>query len=147
MVPAQVSTASRRKTRMVALQVLYEVDAVRHDPEAVFERMVQEENLPPSAEAFAHDLIFNGVIENREKIDSIISSLAPTWPIGQMAIVDRNILQIAIYELMFDGETPPKVAINEAVELAKAFGGDSSPKFINGVLRSVLETANLKVDS
>ena len=132
---------------MMALQVLYEVDAVRHDPETVFEGMVQEANLPPSAEAFAHDLIFTGVIENREKIDSIISSFAPAWPICQMAIVDRNILRVAIYELMFDDETPPKVAINEAVELAKAFGGDNAPKFINGVLRSVLEIANRKVDS
>ena len=133
----QVPT-TRRKTRIVALQVLYEADSARHDPTLVLERMVEQESLSPSAEAFAHDLV-RGVLDNRKEIDDKIAKLAPSWPINQMAILDKNILSMAIYEMIISGETPPKVAINEAVELAKAFGSDSSPKFVNGVLGSVME--------
>ena len=89
---------------------------------------------------FAHQLV-DGVLENKAEIDKIISAFAPNWPIDQMAIVDKNILRVAIYEMVLGGETPPKVAINEAVELAKSFGSDSSPKFVNGVLGSVMATA------
>ena len=136
---SQAST-KRRKTRIVAMQVLYEAGTVGHDPMAVLDRIADEERLSPSGEAFAHTLI-DGVLENREAIDNIIVQFAPTWPLGQMPKVDRNILEIAIYEMMLSDETPPKVAINEAVELAKAFGSESSPKFVNGVLGSVMETA------
>lgn len=139
MVDTRLST-TRRKTRSIALQALYEADSVRHDPMAVLERRVEEESLSPSAEAFAHDLI-RGVLQNQQEIDKLIATFAPSWPISQMAVVDRNILRIAIYEMMQGGETPPKVAINEAVELAKVFGSDSSFKFVNGVLGSLLETA------
>ena len=132
----QAST-TRRKTRKVVLQVLYEADSVRRDATLVLERMAKEEHLSASAQTFASDVV-KGVLENREKIDDTITTFAPTWPIGQMAIVDRNILRMAICELML-GETPPKVAINEAVELAKAFGSDSSPRFVNGVLGSVMK--------
>ena len=121
------------------MQVLYEADAGRHEPSVVLERRVEEESFSPSSEAFAHDLV-QGVFANREKIDKIISRFAPSWPISQMAMVDRNILRMAIYEMILGGETPPKVVINEAVELAKVFGSDSSPKFVNGVLGSLMET-------
>ena len=131
------SSTTRRKARIVALQSLHEVDVVRHDPVLVLERRVGEESLSPSAVVFARNLV-SGVLENREEIDKIVTAFAPSWPIGQMAVVDRNLLSIAIYEIMLGGETPPKVAINEAVELAKAFGSDSSPKFVNGVLGSVM---------
>ena len=94
-----------------------------------------------SAEMFAHSII-DGVLDNREEIDKIIATYAVSWPIDQMAIVDRSILRMAIFEMVVGGETPPKVAINEAVELAKFFGSDSSPRFVNGVLGSVLESAN-----
>ena len=118
------------------------MDSVRHDPTVVLERMVEEGHLSPSAEAFAHTLI-KEMLDNRKEIDNIITRFAPSWPINQMATVDRNILRMAIYEMMLSGETPPRVAINEAVELAKAFGSDSSPKFVNGVLGSVMESAKL----
>ena len=127
-------------TRVVALQTLYEADAAGHDPFVVLQRRVKEEDLSASAQNFVHDLT-RGVLENREEIDRIIGTFAPSWPISQMAIVDKNILRIAIYEMMLEGEAPPKVAINEAVELAKAFGSDSSPRFVNGVLGSVMATA------
>ena len=110
------------------------------------QRAVEEGLLAPEAEAFARSLV-GGVIENRAEIDKTISNLAPAWPINQMAVVDRNILRIAIYEVMIGGETPPRAAINEAVELAKVFGSDSSPKFVNGVLGSVMETAKEKAHS
>ena len=129
---------ARRHARIVALQVLYETDLVWHDRSGVLERRVREDSMTPDAAGFAEELV-SGVFENREEIDKIIAGFAPSWPIDQMAVVDRNILRIAIFEIMPEGETPPKVAINEAVELAKVFGSDSSPRFINGVLGSVME--------
>ncbi len=135
---ANLST-TRRKARMTALQALYEVSAVAHDPTEALRRIAEEQGLPTPAEAFARNLV-EGVVANRKRIDEPIAALAPSWPIHQMALVDRNILSIAIYEIMFDSETPPKVAINEAVELAKVFGSDSSPRFVNGVLGSLMES-------
>ena len=132
--------SGRRMARIVALQVLYEADAVRHNPREILERRLQEESLPPLAEGFALDLI-DGVLANREEIDEIVSRFAPSWPISQLAMVDRNILSLAIFEMMLGSDTPPKVAINEAVELAKAFGSDSSSRFVNGVLGSVMTAA------
>ena len=126
---------------MVAMQVLCEVDAARHDPILVLERRAVEESLSESARAFAQDLI-EGALDNREEIDALIATFAPSWPISQIAVVDRNILRMAIYEMLHERETPLKVAINEAIELAKAFGADSSPKFVNGVLGSVVQTTS-----
>lgn len=79
----------------------------------------------------------SGVLENKETIDKTISDTAPAFPVEQMAAVDRNILRLAIYELLIDNKVPMRAAINEAVELAKEFGGENSPRFINGVLGSV----------
>ena len=123
------------------MQALYEADLGGHDPTEILERLVEEQQLSPSAEAFAYNVI-TGVLANREEIDAIISKFAPSWPINQIAIVDRNILRMAVYEMTLNGETPSKVAINEAVELAKVFGSESSPKFVNGVLGSVMERAS-----
>jgi N utilization substance protein B len=131
---------SRRETRIAALQILCEVDSVGHDPSEVVERRIAEDSYSLASENFLRNL-FCGVNEKREEIDKIISGLAPSWPMGQMATVDRNLLRMAIYEMVMTDDTPPKVAINEAVELAKVFGSDSSPKFVNGVLGSVMETA------
>ena len=122
----------------MALQVLYEIDGARHDPHRALEQRLRDHSLSPAAEDFARKII-GGVLENRERIDTIISTYAPAWPIGQMAVVDRNILRVAIYEIVVGQGTPPKVAINEAVEMGKVFGSDSSPKFVNGVLGSVME--------
>jgi N utilization substance protein B len=87
---------------------------------------------------FAYKLL-NGVLENREGMDKVITRFAPEWPIEQMAVIDRNVLRIAIFEFLVDTETPVKVAINEAVELAKLYGSDSAPRFINGVLGSLAD--------
>jgi N utilization substance protein B len=105
----------------------------------VLERQMEEQGHSRGAEDFARTLI-SGVLANSEEIDNIITAFAPNWPVNQMAIIDRNILRMAIYEIRIGDDTPPKVAVNEAVELAKVFGSDSSPKFVNGVLGSVMET-------
>ena len=131
---------TRRKTRVVSLQVLYEADSVGHDVEQVLGERTEEAGFSLSSVRFANDLV-QGVLANRKEIDKIVSGFAPSWPIDQMAIVDRNILRIAVFEIVIGKTSPPKVAINEAVELAKAYGSDSSSKFVNGVLGSVMETA------
>ncbi len=132
----------RRMARIVALQVLHEVDAVSHSPDLVLARRVQEESLSRPAADFALSLV-DGVVENREEIERTVARFAPDWPVGQIGAVERSILSLAIFEMTLAGQTPPKVAINEAVELAKAFGSDSSPRFVNGVLGSVLEAHTL----
>jgi N utilization substance protein B len=121
---------------MLALQVLYEVDLTGHDPNTVLAHQLAEQALTESAEAFVYQLV-PGVIQNQAQLDSLIARYAPEWPVDQIAIVDRNVLRLAIYELLYAHETPVKVAINEAVELAKTFGSDSSSRFVNGVLGSV----------
>ena len=137
------ASSTRRKSRVVALQVLYEMDGARHDPVRALENRLGEAPLSPSAEEFARKLI-DGVLENRAEIDKIISTYAPAWPIIQMAMMDRSILRVALFEILMGGETPPKVAINEAVELGKLFGADSSSRFVNGVLGSVMKSAELE---
>ncbi len=128
---------TRRATRAIILQVLYEVDSVKHDPHTILESMVTSGHISPSAEAFAYNLI-NEMLMNIEELDNTIAKYAPSWPITQMSTIDRNILRTAIYEMELNGETPLKVAINEAVNLAKVFGSDNSPQFINGVLGSIV---------
>ena len=127
---------ARRKARALALQALYEVDSAGHDPEGVITRFLAEEGLSKENAAFARELV-SGVTQNKEKIDRSIQSFAPAWPIEQLAIIDRNVLRLAIFEILLDNKVPVKVAINEAIELAKAFGSENSPKFVNGVLGSV----------
>jgi N utilization substance protein B len=100
--------------------------------------------LPEAAESFAHSLVM-GVQTYRTYLDSIVGELAPEWPIEQIAAADRNVLRIAIYELLFDPDIPPKVAINEAVELAKMFGSESSPRFVNGVLGTLVSRDRVKM--
>ena len=136
MVDTRVSS-TRHEARIAVLQALYEADAVRHDPMEVLGRGLQERPLSPAGEMFASELV-QRVLDNREQIDQIVSNFASSWPISQMGAVDRNTLRMAICEMLMGGDTPPKVAINEAVELAKCFGSDSSSKFVNGVLGSVV---------
>ena len=130
--------SSRRQARRVALQALYEIDAVGHSWSACVERLLEESSLSESAASFVQTLV-QGVLTNLREIDRTIERFAPSWPLSQLAIVDRNVLRIAVFELTLSDETPPKAVINEAVELAKLFGSENSPKFINGVLGSVLE--------
>jgi len=131
--------ASRQLSRSIVLQSLYEWEFSKKQKDLVeiLEKNLKEfgVGLDPT---FTYQLT-QGVIEHLESIDKIISSAAPQWPIEQINPVDRNILRIGIYELVFGNkeEVPPKVAINEAVELAKTFSSDSSRKFINGVLGTV----------
>jgi transcription antitermination protein NusB len=130
----------RRKVRELALQALYEIDLAGHVADEVSSRSVECYSLTPEGAAFARELI-DGVILNQEKIDEQIRHFATAWPLDQMAVIDRNILRLAIYELLHNNKVPVKVAINEAVELAKSFGADSSPRFINGVLSSISKLA------
>jgi len=126
----------RRKARIVALKALYELDTVAHEPQDILARLLEEAAAPPEVEAFARELV-TGVREHQEEIDEVIRQKAPAWPLEQVAVVDRNILRLAIFEILLDNRVPVRAAINEAVELAKAFGGESSPKFVNGVLGAV----------
>jgi len=134
----------RRRARSVALQTLYELDFTNHDLHIAFEARLEDRPLPDSAVAFSKSLI-KGVQTYRTFLDGLVSELAPEWPIDQIAAVDRNVLRIAIYELLFSPEVPPKVAINEAVELAKMYGGESSPRFVNGVLGSLVSKDRAKI--
>ena len=127
---------ARRKARAVALQALYEIDSVRHELERVLTHLLDQEEISEENALFVRDLV-RCVIQSKEKIDHNIQSFAPAWPIEQIPVVDRNILRLAIFELLFDNKVPVKVAINEAVELAKTFGSDNSSRFVNGVLGSV----------
>ncbi len=127
---------ARRKARIIALQALYEVDSAGHEVEAVITHLLTEAGLSGENATFAQGLV-SGVIHNKEKIDRDIQSFAPAWPIKQIPAVDRNILRLAIFEILLDNKVPVKVAINEAVELAKRFGSENSPKFVNGVLGSI----------
>lgn len=129
-------TGGRHKARTLALQALYEIDMVGHDPEATVDHLLEEERLTEENAAFARDLV-RGVTRYRDKLDVHIHRFAPAWPVEQIAVIDRNILRLAIFEILLDNRVPMKVAINEAVELAKEFGSDNSPRFINGVLGAV----------
>ncbi len=127
---------ARRKARALALQALYEVDSVGHEMEGVVNHLLVKGRLSEENGVFVRELV-SGVIQNKEKIDLNIQNFAPAWPIEQIPVVDRNILRLAIFEVLLDNKVPIKVAINEAVELAKIFGGDNSSRFVNGVLGSV----------
>ena len=130
-------TGFRRKARTIALQTLYELDCSAHKPKEVLARLLKERALPDEAADFAQSLV-KGVLQNKKDIDDVIRRFAPAFPVEQVAPIDRNILRLAIFEVLFDNRVPMKAAINEAVELAKSFGSDPSWKFVNGVLGSVV---------
>ena len=127
---------TRRKARIAALQALYELDCTKHKAEEALARLRAGEKLPQEALSFSDELV-KGVLQNKSRLDDLIKKFAPAFPPEQMSVIDRNILRLAIFEVLFSDKTPTKVAINEAVELAKEFGGDSSPRLINGVLGSI----------
>jgi len=131
------STGLRRKARVAALQTLYETDCSAHTPAAILDRLLAEKSLPSETSGFSKRLV-SGVLQNRREIDSVIQQFAPAFPLEQIAVIDRNILRLAIFEILFDNKAPVKVAINEAVELAKNYGGDTSPKLVNGVLGTIV---------
>jgi N utilization substance protein B len=129
-------TGTRRKARTTALQALYEIDATGHESLDAVQRAIEAAGLTEDSAAFSRELV-DGVLREKERLDQVIARYAPAFPVDQLAAIDRSILRLAIYELLVDNTIPIKAAINEAVDLAKAFGGDASPKFVNGVLGSV----------
>lgn len=128
---------ARRRARNVALQALFEIDAVGHDPETTLAHRFEESPLEEELERFSRSLVW-GVLNHKEDIDEIIRTHASAWPVHEIAIIDRNILRIGIHELLHQTDTPPRVVINEAVELSKRFGSESTRRFVNGVLGSAL---------
>ena len=130
--------SSRHLARTVVLQTLFQWDFMGKQGDL---QILLKKNLPELAPGLADDgfadRLTKGLIKHLSEIDQIIQRLAPEWPVDQITGVDRNVLRIGVYELKFGKEIPPKVAINEAIELAKAFGADASSKFINGVLGSL----------
>jgi len=129
---------ARQRGRVVALKALYELDATEHDLGVVLTHRLAEDQLSAEGEQFARELVI-GVWQHRTELDLMIHQHAPEWPVDQMAVVDRNILRIAIYEFSLAHITPLKVAINEAIEIAKSYGSDSAPRFVNGVLGALAE--------
>lgn len=135
---------ARRQARVTVLQCLYELDYTDHAFETTFENRLAAQPLSSNGRAFANAL-GSAIVKHLQELDDIAAKAAPEWPIDQIASLDRNILRLAIYELLFYEDTPDKVAINEAVELAKLFGSDSSPRFINGVLGSLVSKNGRKI--
>ena len=131
--------SNRHLARTLAMQTLYEWDFGGKDDNTV--KKIMEHNFKEFAPNFNDDgfskTIIEGVLEKKDEIDKTIEKYAPEWPLDQITIVDRNILRIGIFELKHNPEIPPKVAINEAIELAKTFGGESSGRFVNGVLGAI----------
>lgn len=130
--------SNRHLARTVVLQSLFQWDFLGQPDslEGIVEKNLKELAPGLEDEGFSNR-ITHGLIKHHQEIDKIITKLAPEWPLDQISAVDRNILRIGIFELKFSKEIPPKVAINEAIELAKAFGSDSSSRFVNGVLGSL----------
>ena len=131
----------RTRARGIALQALYEIDLVGHPLGTVIQFRLEDNDLDERLADFVFQIV-QGVWPMTEQLDQFIAEHAPDWPLDQVAIIDRNILRIALWEFAVSGDTPIKVAINEAVELAKTFGSDSSPRFVNGVLGSLAARQN-----
>ena len=130
----------RRKARRALLQVLYEVDSSSHTLDDSIRWVLEQARLNKDSAAFVSQLAHQ-VSSHHEELDKEIQLYAPSWPVKQLPVVDRNILRIAIYEVKVAHDTPPKVAINEAVELAKQFGSESSQRFVNGVLGAFMSAS------
>lgn len=131
----------RTKARSIALQALYEIDTAGHSGEVVLEERLAEKPLDERLQEFARSIV-RGIEPIRNELDGFIAEHAPEWPIDQISTIDRNLIRIALWEITLTENTPVKVAINEAIELAKKFGSDSSPRFVNGVLGSLAPRRN-----
>ena len=128
----------RRHARVAAMQALFALEAVPDSPESVLEQVADMAEIKPDTHEILQGLV-HGVRAQQALIDEKIRRAASLWPMGQMALVDKAIMRLAVYELLFVPEIPPKVVINEAVELAKIYAADNSPRFINGVLGTIYE--------
>jgi len=133
----KIERGGRHPARRVALQTLFEIDFNRGDPKETWTRGSFRAGLTEEAAAFAWSIV-EGVLDNRKALDAEIAALAPEWPIDQMAKIDKNVLRIALYELRMARDVPPAAVIDEAVELAKLFGSEAAPKFVNGVLATAV---------
>lgn len=131
-----MASGKRHRARVAALQALYEADNSGHAPLDAVRRIIAQERLPANSAAFAEELL-QGVLARRQEIDQVISRTATEWPVEQLAPVDRNVLRLAISEMLGDNGTPVGAVINEAVELAKSFGSENSARFVNGVLGTI----------
>lgn len=131
---------SRRLGRTIAMQALFEIDAVASDPIASLEALAVEHGASDEVRAFGAQLV-QGVLQHLPEIDRVVGEAAPQWPLEQVARVDKAVLRVAVYELRYAGDAPPKVVINEAVEIAKEYGGEGSGRFINGVLGHIMAAA------
>jgi transcription antitermination protein NusB len=137
---------SRHSSRMTALQALYEMDVTAHSLEDILAGLAQEKELPKEVIDFAAELV-RGVGAHRDELDDSIRKFAPVFPVEQLNSIDRNILRMAMFEVQFGRDVPVKAVINEAVELAKVFGSETSPRFINGVLGSFVGSITSKRDN
>ena len=126
----------RTRARSIALQALYEIDITGHPPALVIEERLSETPLEDNLSDFARKIVF-GIQPLIYELDQLIAKHAPEWPLDKVATIDRNIMRIALWEIAVSNQTPLKVAINEAVELGKIFGSESTPRFVNGVLGSL----------
>lgn len=132
--------------RSIVLQTLFQWDFNGQENKKI--PAILEHNLKEFGQGLKEDDFINqlldGVVNNLEALDKIITEYAPDWPIEQITVIDRNILRMGIYELVLDKEIPPKVAINEAIELAKSYGGPASGKFVNGVLGAIFKNSDIE---
>ncbi len=128
---------ARHQARQIALQALYELDCTTHPVPEVLTQRLEQEVLADELRPFVYELV-NGVLLHKDKLDSLIQRHAPEWPVEQLAIIDRNILRLSVFEIAVSHSAPLRVVINEAVELAKDYGSDTSARFVNGVLGSLV---------
>lgn len=130
----------RTQARVCALKALYQIDIAKQDPEPALEDFwLRDPQALKDVKEFTNSLV-SGTIKNLSKIDGLISKYADNWELKRMATIDRNILRMSVFELLFLDDIPPKVSINEAIELAKKFGDIDSSKFVNGILDKIKNT-------
>ncbi len=132
---------ARTRARGIALQVLYEYDLSGHAPLISLANRLEEEPIEEKLVEFTTRIV-TSIVPMVHKLDDLIAVHAPEWPMDQLAVIDRNILRIALWEFAIEQCTPVKVAINEAIELAKVYGSDATPRFVNGVLGSLANKQN-----
>lgn len=134
----------RTKAREYALQILYAIDITKDEPKDCVEHFWEgSDETSEDIKGFAGEIVI-GVCDNKKAIDGLISKYATNWQLDRMAVIDRNVLRLATYELLFMENIPPKVSINEAIDIAKKFGGNDSGKFVNGVLDKINKTESKK---
>ena len=133
----------RSKAREVTLCLLYQIEIAKSEPQATIQNYL--ENHPQKQEVIDFlSVLFEGVVKNLQNIDSLVKKHVKNWEIKRMAVIDRNILRMACFELLFLEDVPPKVSINEAIELAKRYGDVDSPRFVNGILDNIYKTESKK---